>query len=42
MSWHNGDYPTVASLGDSDIFLGAQSGATVVFDGTTLKKLYIC
>lgn len=37
MSWHNGDYPTATSLGDSDIFLGAQSGASVVFNGTTLK-----
>lgn len=37
MSWHNGDYPTATSLGDSDIFLGAQSGASVVFTGTTLK-----
>lgn len=37
-SWHTGTYPTVTSLGDSDIFLGAQSGASVVFTGSTLKN----
>lgn len=38
MAWHNGDYPTITSLTDADILLGAQSGSSAVFTGATLKS----